>query len=87
MPVGYVRLLLLVLHLLTMPALSAIHDLPDGTTVRIQSSKLGPGWHLGKMQITEDGCAIVWNQLQRVPAGVVASGDVHSEFGTPGGAK
>ena len=49
MPASYVRLLVLLLPLLTMPSLAAIHDLPDGTNVRIQSSELGSGWHLGKV--------------------------------------
>jgi hypothetical protein len=43
--------------------------LPNGTTVRVQSSELIPGWHLGKLEITRDGCAMVWMSSSEVPGG------------------
>ena len=69
MPVSHFRLLVLVLHLLTMPAPAAAHDLPDGASVRIRSSQLKPGWHMGTVQITQDGCAMVWEPAPEVAGG------------------
>ena len=42
---------------------------PNGTTVRIQSPELIPGWHVGKLEITREGCAMVWMSSSEVPAG------------------
>ena len=43
--------------------------LPNGTTVRVQSSELIPGWHIGKLEITREGCAMVWMSSSEVPGG------------------
>ncbi len=50
---------LLVLAVLSVPLQALAHDLPDGANVRIQSSEFGLGWHMGIVQITKDGCAMV----------------------------
>jgi hypothetical protein len=43
--------------------------LPNGTTVRVQSSELIPGWHIGKLEITREGCAMIWMSTSEVPGG------------------
>ncbi|HEX2056690.1 MAG TPA: hypothetical protein VHF07_09360 [Nitrospiraceae bacterium] len=43
--------------------------LPNGTTVRVQSPELIPGWHIGKLEITREGCAMVWMSSSEVPGG------------------
>jgi hypothetical protein len=43
--------------------------LPNGTTVRVQSPELIPGWHIGKLEITQEGCAMVWMSSSEVPGG------------------
>jgi hypothetical protein len=43
--------------------------LPNGTTVRVQSPELIPGWHIGKLEITRDGCTMVWMSSSEVPGG------------------
>ncbi len=35
------------------------HDLSHGATVRIQSGECGPGWHVGTVQLTKEGGALV----------------------------
>lgn len=59
----------LVLAVLSVPLQAAAHDLSDGASVRIQSSELGPSWHMGTVQITKDGCTMV-----RKPAPEVSGG-------------
>lgn len=44
-------------------------SLPNGTTVRVQSPELIPGWHIGKLEITREGCAMVWMSSSEVPGG------------------
>ena len=46
-----------------------LHQFPNGTTVRIQSADLLPGWHVGKFEITQEGCAIIWMSSSEVPGG------------------
>ena len=53
---------------------SLAHDLMDGATVRIQSAHLNPGWHEGKVQITKDGCAMIWKPGLSVPGGPLGLG-------------
>jgi hypothetical protein len=38
---------------------AAALDLPEGTKVFVQSSQLGPGWHIGRVEFTREGCAMV----------------------------
>jgi hypothetical protein len=51
------------------PAPAAAHDLPEGATVRFQSHEFGPGWHVGTVQITSEGCAMVWKPAPDVSGG------------------
>jgi hypothetical protein len=46
-----------------------IPRLPNGTTVRVQSPELIPGWHIGKLEITREGCAMIWMSSSEVPGG------------------
>ncbi|MBU6434322.1 MAG: hypothetical protein KGS09_00500 [Nitrospirae bacterium] len=39
---------------------AAAPDLPEGTTILVQSSRLGPGWHIGRVELVREGCAMVW---------------------------
>ena len=48
---------------------AAIAPLPNGTTVRVQSPEMIPGWHIGKLEITPDGCIMVWISSSEVPGG------------------
>lgn len=43
--------------------------LPYGTTVRVQSPELIPGWHIGKIEFTQEGCGMVWMSASEVPGG------------------
>ena len=43
--------------------------LPNGSTVRVQSPELIPGWHIGKLEFTRKGCAIIWMSSSEVPGG------------------
>jgi hypothetical protein len=63
--------LAILLTLISGSAVSAepLHRLPNGTTVRIQSADLLPGWHIGKLEITREGCAIIWMSSSEVPGG------------------
>jgi hypothetical protein len=48
------------------------HDLHPGASVRFQASaasELGPGWHLGSVVITGDGCAMVLTPDKNMPGG------------------
>ncbi len=58
---------LFLLALLTSPLQA--QELPDGATVRIQSSEFGPGWHVGTVQISKEGCAMVWKPAPEVSGG------------------
>ncbi len=53
----------------TLGLAESIGPLPNGTTVRVQSSDLIPGWHVGKLEITRDGCTIIWMSSSEVPGG------------------
>jgi hypothetical protein len=57
-------LFFLAMLLITLPATA--QDLPDGAEVRIQSSQLHPGWHEGTVQITKEGCVLVWKPAPEV---------------------
>ncbi|MBI4000482.1 MAG: hypothetical protein HY348_01695 [Nitrospira defluvii] len=69
MPVVHFFLFLLLLPALTIPVPAAAHDLPNGATVRFQSDEFGPGWHVGTVQITTEGCAMVWKPAPEVSGG------------------
>ena len=43
--------------------------LPNGTTVRVQSPELIPGWHIGKLEITREGCTMIWMSSSEVAGG------------------
>lgn len=58
---------LFLLALVTSPLQA--HELPDGATVRIQSLEFGPSWHVGTVQITKEGCAMVWEPAPEVSGG------------------
>ena len=68
----YVPALIIILGLAmntTVKAAELSPALPNGTTVRVQSSELIPGWHIGKLEITREGCAMVWMSSSEVPGG------------------
>jgi hypothetical protein len=48
--------------------------LPNGSTVRVQSPELIPGWHVGKLEFTKEGCAMVWMSSSEVPSGRMGLG-------------
>lgn len=47
----------------------SLPPLPYGTTVRVQSNELLPGWHVGKLETTREGCYMVWISSSEVPGG------------------
>ena len=49
--------------------LAAPHPLPDKAVVRVQSTQWTPGWHEGTVQITDEGCALVWKPDPKVSGG------------------
>lgn len=51
-----------------------IPALPNGSTVRVQSPELIPGWHVGKLEYTKEGCAMVWMSSSEVPSGRMGLG-------------
>ena len=42
------------------PAQISAHDLPEGILVRFESPELLPGWHVGTVGLTKDGCVMIW---------------------------
>jgi hypothetical protein len=48
---------------------AAPHPLQDGAVVRVQSTQWDPGWHQGTVQITEEGCALIWKPDPKVSGG------------------
>jgi hypothetical protein len=46
-----------------------VAPLPNGTTVRVQSPEMIPGWHIGKLEITPNGCTMIWISSSEVPGG------------------
>ena len=42
------------------PAQISAHDLPEGILVRFESAELLPGWHVGTVGLTKDGCVMIW---------------------------
>jgi hypothetical protein len=58
----------------TAPALAGSPELPKGATVRIKISELDKEWQAGTMDISKEGCTIVWIPDAR------ASGD-RQEYG------
>ena len=48
---------------------AAAPDLPEGTTILVQSSQLGPGWHIGRVELVREGCAMI-----RIPDRKVSGG-------------
>ncbi|HQY58154.1 MAG: hypothetical protein WBB60_18915 [Nitrospira sp.] len=49
--------LLVLLHI---PTPTSAQDLPEGLLVRFESSDLVPGWHMGTVGLTKDGCVMIW---------------------------
>ena len=49
--------LLVLLHI---PTPTSAQDLPEGLLVRVESSDLVPGWHMGTVGLTKDGCVMIW---------------------------
>lgn len=66
--IGLIGILFFVLGVSPLPA-AMDPPLPHGMTVRIQSSELIPGWHIGKIEFTQEGCAMVWMSASEVPGG------------------
>lgn len=50
-------MLMLLLHI---PTPTSAQDLPEGLLVRFESSDLVPGWHMGTVGLTKDGCVMIW---------------------------
>ena len=48
------------LGLLHIPTPTSAQDLPEGLLVRFESSDLVPGWHMGTVGLTKDGCVMIW---------------------------
>lgn len=48
------------LGLLHIPTPTSAQDLPEGLLVRFESSDLVPGWHVGTVGLTKDGCVMIW---------------------------
>lgn len=53
-------LLITLLVLLHIPTPTSAQDLPEGLLVRFESSDLVPGWHMGSVGLTKDGCVMIW---------------------------
>lgn len=53
----------------TVSMAESVPSLPYGTTVRVQSTELLPGWHVGKLETTREGCYMVWISSSEVPGG------------------
>jgi hypothetical protein len=73
----------IILGLITIVCLSSIGSasfaeptpvLPNGSTVRVQSPELITGWHVGKLEITRERCAMVWISSSEVPSGRMGLG-------------
>lgn len=62
------------LAVLLFPLQALTHKLPADASVRIQSSGLELGWQMGSVQITTEGCAIVWKPAPEVSRGKLGLG-------------
>lgn len=60
---------------LALPALPIVaHDLPEGLLVRFQSPDLMPGWHVGTVGLTKDGCVMIWKSTPELTHGRIGFG-------------